>query len=192
MRCCWSLVIGAWSLVIGCSLVNGRCSFAAEVAGPLSPADAQSAFVLADSSLRIELAAAEPEVIDPVAVRFDEDGRMWVVEMRDYPLGNPNKGGEPLSRIRVLEDKDNDGIFETATTFADKLLFITGLQPWKGGVFVTLSGRLAYMKDTDGDGRADVDETWFEGFAEQNSQLRANHPRLALDNWIYVAHGLRV
>ena len=47
------------------------------------------------------------------------------------------------------------------------------------------------MKDTDGDGKADVDETWFEGFAEQNSQLRANHPRLALDNWIYVANGLR-
>ena len=92
------LVIGAWSSVISHWL------FAAEVASPLSPADAQQAFVLADSSLRIELAAAEPEVIDPVAIRFDEDGRMWVVEMRDYPLGNPEKGGEPLSRIRVLED----------------------------------------------------------------------------------------
>jgi putative membrane-bound dehydrogenase-like protein len=172
-------------------LVLGHWSFAADTASPLSPADAQKAFVLADPSLRIELAAAEPQVIDPVAIRFDEDGRMWVVEMRDYPLGNPEKGGDPLSRIRVLEDKDNNGIFETSTTFADKLLFATGLQPWKGGVFVTLSGRLAYMKDTDGDGRADVDETWFEGFAEQNSQLRANHPRLALDNWIYVANGLR-
>jgi putative membrane-bound dehydrogenase-like protein len=173
----WSLVIGHWS-------------FAAEVASPLSPDDAQRAFQLADSSLRIELAAAEPEVVDPVAIRFDEDGRMWVVEMRDYPLGNP-AGGEPLSRIRVLEDRDGDGRFESATTFADKLLFVTGLQPWKGGVFVTRSGALAYMKDTDGDGRADVDEIWFTGFAELNSQLRANHPRLGLDNWIYVANGLR-
>ena len=109
----WSLVIGPWS-------------FAAEIASPLAPADAQKAFVLADSSLRIELAAAEPDVVDPVAIRFDEDGRMWVVEMRDYPLGNPT-GGEPLSRIRVLEDKDADGRFESATTFADKLLFVTGL-----------------------------------------------------------------
>src|SRR5678816_806036 len=154
----------------GMSLVICRWSFAAEVASPLSPADAQKAFQLADANLRIELAAAEPEVVDPVAIRFDEDGRMWVVEMRDYPLGNPT-GGEPLSRIRVLEDRDGDGKFETATTFADKLLFVTGLQPWKGGVFVTLAGRLAYMKDTDGDGRCDLDETWFEGFAEQNSQL---------------------
>ncbi|MCI0360411.1 MAG: c-type cytochrome [Planctomycetaceae bacterium] len=160
------------------------------MASPLSPADAQKQFVLADASLRIELAAAEPEVVDPVAIRFDEDGRMWVAEMRDYPLGPP-AGGQPLSQIRVLEDRDGDGRFETATTFADKLSFVTGLAPWKGGVFVTLSGRVAYMKDTDGDGRCDLDETWYEGFAEQNSQLRANHPRLALDNHIYVANGLR-
>ena len=166
----------------------GSHSSAAEIASPLSPADAQKEMRLADASLRIELAAAEPDVIDPVAIRFDEEGRMWVVEMRDYPLGV--KDG-PASRIRVLEDTDGDGRFEKATTFSDKLLFVTGLQPWKGGVFVTLAGRVAYMKDTDGDGRSDVDETWFEGFAEQNSQLRANHPRLALDNHIYVANGLR-
>src|SRR5436190_15112037 len=121
----WSLVLGHWSFLFAWSLVIGQSSFGAEVANPLSPVDAEKAFVLADSSLRIELAAAEPEVIDPVAIRFDEDGRMWVVEMRVYPLGNPNKGGEPLSRIRVLEDKDGDGVYETATTFADKLLFVT-------------------------------------------------------------------
>jgi len=185
-----SLVTGHWSFVFVWSLVLGHWSFAAEVASPLSPAEAQKQFVLADTSLRIELAASEPEVIDPVAIRFDEDGRMWVAEMRDYPLGPPG-GGEPLSQIRVLEDRDGDGRYETATTFADKLLFVNGLQPWKGGVFVTLSGRVAYMKDTNGDGRCDLDESWYEGFAEQNSQLRANHPRLALDNHIYVANGLR-
>jgi putative membrane-bound dehydrogenase-like protein len=186
----WSLLLRHWSFALVCSLATGHWLLATEITKPLSPEEEQKAFVLADSSLKIELAAAEPDVIDPVAIRFDEDGRMWVVQMSDYPLGNPT-GGEPLSKIRILEDKDGDGRFETATTFADKLLFVTGLQPWKGGVFVTLSGRLAYMKDTDGDGKADVDETWFEGFAELNTQLRANHPRLALDNWIYVANGLR-
>lgn len=161
-----------------------------EVKSPLDPAEAVKHFQLADASLKIELAAAEPEVIDPVAIRFDEDGRMWVAEMRDYPLGPP-PGSKAHSRIRILEDADGDGRFEKATTFADHLSFVTGLQPWKGGAFVTLSGAVVYMKDTDGDGRSDVDETWFEGFAEQNTQLRANHPRLALDNWIYVANGLR-
>ncbi|HEX5102323.1 MAG TPA: PVC-type heme-binding CxxCH protein [Pirellulaceae bacterium] len=161
-----------------------------EISSPLTPDEAQKLFQLADTNLQIELAAAEPEVVDPVAIRFDEDGRMWVCEMRDYPLGPP-PGTSKSSRIRVLEDTDGDGRFEKATTFADGLSFVTGLQPWKGGVFVTLSGAVAYMKDTDGDGKCDLDETWFEGFAEQNTQLRANHPKLALDNWIYVANGLR-
>jgi len=160
------------------------------VAKPLSPEEALAKFQLAEADLTIELAAAEPDVIDPVAIRFDERGRMWVAEMRDYPLGPPD-GGKPLSRIRVLEDRDHDGRFETATTFAEGLSFVTGLQPWRGGVFVTLAGRIAWMKDSDGDGMVDVDETWFTGFAEQNSQLRANHPRLALDNHVYVANGLR-
>ncbi len=170
----------------------------ADVKSPLSPEDSLKLFQL-DPLLTIELVASEPQVVDPVAIRFDEDGRLWVAEMRDYPLGpikktdgkRTEKDAEPLSQIKILEDKDGDGRFETATVFADKLLFVTGLQPWKGGVIVTLSGKVAYMKDTDGDGKADVNETWFTGFSESNSQLRANHPTFALDNHIYVANGLR-
>jgi putative membrane-bound dehydrogenase-like protein len=187
-RCGWRWGVLAGSL-IACGLV--RLARGEEVASPLAPADALRVMQLADPQLAVELVACEPEVIDPIAIRFDETGRMWVVEMRDYPLGNPQPGGPPLSRIRILSDRDGDGRCETATTFADGLLFVTGVQPWRGGAFVTLSGALVYMQDTDGDGRADLKETWFEGFAEQNSQLRANHPRLAWDGWIYVANGLR-
>ena len=140
--------------------------------------------------IRMELAAAEPQVVDPVAVRFDSRGRMWVVEMRDYPNG-PAEGEPPFSTIRLLEDRDGDGYFEHSRLFADKLLFATGLQPWRDGVIVTLAGRVVYMKDTDGDGRADLQQDWYEGFAQQNAQLRANHPRLGLDNQLYVANGLR-
>ncbi len=156
---------------------------------PLSPEDSLSHFQLAPG-LRIEVAVAEPEVIDPVAIRFDERGRMWVVEMGDYPHG-PSEGEEPKSRIKILEDRDGDGRYESATVFADKLLFATGLQPWMGGVIVTMAGKVAFMKDTDGNGHADLHETLYTGFAEENSQLRANHPRLALDNHIYIANGLR-
>src|SRR5262245_40900715 len=80
----------------------GECRLLA--AQPLSPADSLSAIHVAPG-LRVELVAAEPEVIDPVAIRFDEDGRLWVVEMRDYPTG-PREGQAPQSRIRVLEDAD--------------------------------------------------------------------------------------
>ena len=162
---------------------------AAAVKSPLSPAASLAQFHL-PPGLKLEIVAAEPEVVDPVAVRFDEFGRMWVVEMRDYPNG-PAPGQPPLSRIKLLEDRDGDGRFETVHVFADELLFATGVQPWKGGAFVTFSGKVEWMQDADGDGHADQRETWFTGFAEENPQLRANHPRFALDNRIYVSNGLR-
>ena len=146
---------------------------------PLSPQDALKSFRLQDG-YHIELAAAEPLVQDPVALKFDARGRMWVVEMRDYPNG-PASGQPPLSRIRVLEDRDGDGRFETSRLFADKLLFATGVQPWRDGVIVTMAGQVAFMKDTDGDHRADQIEKWYEGFTIENPQLRANHPTLGLD-----------
>jgi putative membrane-bound dehydrogenase-like protein len=171
-----------------CTADDARLNVA--VASPVLAEDSLRHFVLADDELEIQLVAAEPEVIDPVAIRFDEDGRLWVVEMRDYPYG-PKAGERPRSQIKVLEDRDGDGRYESATTFAEGLLFATGLQPWRGGVFVTLAGKVIYLKDTDGDGRADQEETWFTGFAQENSQLRANHPTLALDGKIFVAGGLR-
>jgi len=161
----------------------------AQVAGPLSPEDSLKHFKLLDG-LRMEIVASEPQVIDPVAVQFDENGRMWVVEMRDYPHG-PAEGEEPRSVIKTLEDRDGDGVFEHVQVFADKLLFVTGVQPWRGGVIVTMAGEVAYMKDTDGDGRSDVRESWYKGFAQENSQLRANHPQFGLDNHIYISNGLR-
>ena len=155
---------------------------------PLSPAAALADFAL-PPGFRIELVAAEPQVVDPVAMAFDPQGRLWVVEMRDYPL--LAEGAMPSSRIRILEDKNQDGVYETASTFADGLLFPTGLQLWGSGAFVTLAGEVAYFPDDDQDGRADRQESWYQGFATQNEQLRANHPTLAADGWIYVAGGLR-
>ncbi len=155
----------------------------------LSPHDSLKQ-ISVDPGLKVELVACEPNVIDPVAVRFDEDGRMWVVEMRDYPTG-PTKEFPARSRVSILTDKDGDGFFETASVFADNLPFATGLQPWKGGAFATMAGKVAYLKDTNGDGKADVVDTWYTGFTQGNQQLRANHPTLGLDNHVYVANGLR-
>lgn len=177
-------------LMAGFSAVGSAISAEVQGAsGPLSPPESLRQIVV-DDGLKVELVANEPNVIDPVAIRFDEDGRLWVVEMRDYPTG-PTKEAPARSRISILKDADGDGFFETANVFADDLPFATGLQPWRGGAFVTMAGKVAYLKDTDGDDRADVVETWFTGFAEANTQLRANHPQLALDNHIYIANGLR-
>ena len=161
----------------------------ATINSPIAPQESLRHLKVAPG-LRVELVAAEPQVIDPVAIAFDEDGRLWVVEMSDYPHG-PGANERPKSRVRVLEDRDQDRVYETATTFADQLLFATGLQLWKGGAFITLAGKVVYFRDTTGDGQADTQETWFSGFAQENEQLRANHPTLGPDHRIYIANGLR-
>ncbi len=157
-------------------------------AGPLPPAEAAKALRL-DPGLRIELAAADPEVSSPVSIAFDEDGRLWVAEMLDYP--NPIPGKAPQGRIRRLEDRDGDGRYEHSVVFADGILMVNGVMPWKGGVIVTAAPSILYLKDTDGDGKADVREPIYVGFAEANPQLRVSHPNLGIDNWIYVANGQR-
>lgn len=159
------------------------------VQGPLSPEKSLREFRLAPG-LRLELVAADPQIESPVAMAFDEDGKLWVVEMRDYPNG-PAPGEPPQGRIKVLEDRDGDRRYETAHIFADGLLFANGLLPWKGGVIVTAAPHILYLKDTDGDGKADQREVLYEGFAALNPQLRVSHPVLGIDNWIYVANGLR-
>ncbi len=179
----------ALMVALSCAAMVNAQEVAAPVTGPLSPEDSLKHFQLLDG-LRMEVVASEPQVIDPVAVQFDEQGRMWVVEMRDYPHG-PAEGEEPRSMIKTLEDRDGDGVFEHVQVFADKLLFVTGVQPWRGGVIVTMAGEVAYMKDADGDGRADVRESWYKGFTQENSQLRANHPQFGLDNHVYISNGLR-
>lgn len=197
----WFVDVGTWRLTVGwlCSLllltsgdVMGQVASesANRADGPLSPEESLRAFQLSDERLRIELVAAEPEVIDPVAMQFDAAGRLWVVEMGDYPFG-PAPGQPPKSRIKLLQDNDRDGRFESAQIFADQLLFVTELQPWQDGLIVTMAGEVAFLRDKDGDGRMDERETWYRGFAQENSQLRANHPRLGLDGWIYVSNGLR-
>jgi putative membrane-bound dehydrogenase-like protein len=156
---------------------------------PLAPADALKQFKIAQG-LRIELVAAEPLVQSPVAIAFDAEGRLWVVEMPDYPNGPP-KGQPPEGRIRILEDKKGDGFYDHATTFADGLLFANGLLPWKDGVIVTAAPHIVSLQDPTGTGQATKKEVLFEGFAAENPQLRVSHPILGLDGWVYVANGLR-
>ncbi|MGE3806046.1 MAG: PVC-type heme-binding CxxCH protein [Gemmataceae bacterium] len=157
--------------------------------GPRSPAEEKAAIQL-DPGLKLELVATEPQVESPVALAFDEAGRLFVAEMLDYPNGPP-KGQPPESRIKLLEDADGDGVYEKATIFAEQVSFANGLMPWQGGLIVTAAPHILFLKDTDGDGKADRRHILFTGFAEENPQLRVNHPMLGLDNWIYVSNGLR-
>ena len=154
--------------------------------GPLTPEEALKSFRV-EPGLRVELVAAEPTVVAPVALAFDEQGRMFVAENRGYPAN----AHPPQGVIALLEDVDSDGRFEKRTVFADGLTFPNGVMPWKGGVIVTCAPDLLFLQDTNRDGRADVREVLFTGFdASNTTQLRVSHPTLSLDNWIYVTSGL--
>ena len=149
---------------------------------PFSPEESLKMFHL-PQGFRIELVAAEPDVVDPVAMAFDERGRLFVVEMHEYPLS-----ADPLGKIKLLEDENGDGRFEKSTVFVEGLHFAHGVLPWKDGILVTSAPDILYFADTDGDNRADLRRVILTGFARVNPQLRVNAPTYAMDNWIYAAY----
>lgn len=138
--------------------------------------------------LDIKLFAAEPEVVDPVGLTFDEEGRMYVVEMRDYPLGiGPEH--RPGGTIRLLEDQDGDGRADRSVVFAEGLRFPTSIAAWNGGVLVTAPPEILFLKDTDGDGKADVREVMLKGFTLGVTDSNVNGLRWGLDNRVHGGNG---
>lgn len=137
---------------------------------------------------RVELVAAEPLIADPVAFDWGADGRLWVAEMADYPLGIDGKG-KPGGRVRVLTDTDGDGQYDKSVVFLQGLPFPTGIKVWRKGVIVSTAPDVFYAEDTDGDDQADQREVLFTGFGEGNQQHRVNGLRWGLDNWLYLANG---
>jgi putative membrane-bound dehydrogenase-like protein len=157
--------------------------------GPLGPEKAAESFQL-EPGLRAELVAAEPMVVCPVAIAFDERGRLFVAENRGYPTG-PAPGQPPVGRVAVLEDSNGDGQMDRRTEFAEGLTYPNGVMPWDGGLIVTCAPDVFYLRDTDGDGKADDRRVLFTGFATTGStQLRVSHPTLSIDNWVYLTSGL--
>jgi putative membrane-bound dehydrogenase-like protein len=155
---------------------------------PTEPPQAPATFQV-KPGFRVELVAAEPLVMDPVAMSFDENGRLYVVEMRDYS----ERRDERLGRIRVLEDTDGDGRYDKSTVFADDLPWPTAIICYGGGVFVGATPDVYFLKDTNGDGVADVRERVFTGFGAGVSRLNVqelfNSFTWGLDNRIYGANG---
>ncbi|HTD66982.1 MAG TPA: PVC-type heme-binding CxxCH protein [Candidatus Limnocylindria bacterium] len=137
---------------------------------------------------KIELIASEPLIQSPVAFEWTADGRLWVVEMGDYPSGTDGKG-KGGGRVRVLEDPDGDGRYDQGTTFLDALNFPTGIYPWRNGVIVSAAPDIFYAEDTNGDGKADVREVLFTGFTPGNQQHRVNGFDYGLDGWLCGANG---
>lgn len=166
---------------------------------PLTPQESLAALVL-KPGWQARLVAHEPLVRDPVYFDWDARGRLWVVEMGDYPFapGEKTKDGQvgqgrvsdlQTGRVKILTDTDGDGVFDKAVVFLDGLKHPTSLGFWKGGVFIAHIPDIFYAEDTDGDGVCDLRETWFSGFTDGNPQHLVNGFCLGLDGWFYCANG---
>lgn len=155
-----------------------------EFPGPKDP-DESLKCISTKPNLKVQLVAAEPLIHDPVAFDWDIEGRLWVVEMGDYPGTAQSTGG----RVQVLTDLNGDGTYDKAVTFLDGLNFPSGIQRWRNGVIITTAPDIIYAEDTNGDFKADVRTVLYSGFAEGNQQHRVNGLRYGLDNWLHIANG---
>lgn len=164
-------------------MAMGTGSMAQRYAPALTPDESMRKFQLAPG-FKAEIFAAEPHVFDPVALAFDEQGQAYVVEMPDYPYEvEPGKG---KGRIRILQDTNSDGRVDKATVFAENVTEATSILPWKGGLIVTAAPDILYLKDNNGDGKADTREVLFSGFFQNNSEAQITSLRYGVDNWIYA------
>lgn len=158
---------------------------------PVEPAAAVATWKV-KPGYKIQLVAHEPQVRDPIAITFDENGRMFVCEMIDY---SERRDATPhLGRISVLEDKDGDGVYETSTVFADDLPLPTGLIWANGGLFVAATPNIWRLEDHDGDGHAEVRQVVYTGFGTGlkalNVQAMLNSLVWGQDNRIHLQGGL--
>ncbi|MCA9429256.1 MAG: dehydrogenase, partial [Candidatus Omnitrophica bacterium] len=151
-------LIPALALLMACQ--------APSVAG-LSPEESLKTMEVEDG-FQIDLFASEPDVVDPVAIAFDESGRVYVAEMREMEVLPALEPGTKAT-IRRLEDTDHDGKIDQAVLFAEGLSFPSGLAPFRGGVYALCTPDLLYLKDTDGDGKSDIKEVVLTGFAQGNA-----------------------
>ena len=129
--------------------------------------------------------ASEPQVVNPVAMTWDERGRLWVVELYEYPLGAP-AGTKPRDNVKILEDTDNDGRADKVTVFADGLNLATGVLVGYGGVFVGQAPHLYFMEDTNGDDVADKKTIVKTGFGLEDRHELLNGFTWGPDGYLYM------
>ena len=158
-----------------------------------TPAESLAQFKVAPG-FRVELVAHEPMVKDPVFVDWDDEGRMWVGELRTYMMDlDGTNEGERMSRVMVLEDTDQDGVMDKSTPFMDDMLNVRSIAFVDEGVLVVETGGLWLCKDKDGDLRCDERKKLidFATAAQSNIEHAENALHFALDNWMYNSKSSR-
>ena len=152
---------------------------------PRSPEEAMATFET-HPEFEMQLVASEPQIHEPIVVTYDENGLMYAAEYLKFPSHHGKSDG-PDGCVRLLRDHDENGHYETSKVFADGISWPTGICCWDGGIYVVAAPDLWFLKDTNGDGRADHREKVFTGFGFRNDEGTANNLFWGLDHWIYGA-----
>ncbi len=155
---------------------------------PLSPKDSMR-YTQVPADFDLQLFAAEPDIVKPIYMAWDERGRAWIVEARDYPHGLVNEGEPGKADIKICEDTDGDGKADKFTIFADKLNLATSLTFVNGGIMVSEARHMLFLKDTDGDDKADVREAILPGWGTGDTHAMQSNLGRGFDNWLYGAVG---
>ncbi len=153
---------------------------------PLSPAEAQKKMTVPDG-FTVELVASEPQIVNPVAMCFDERGRVWITESLEYPRRSAGPGKD---RVKILEDTNGDGKTDKVTVFAEGLNIPSGIAVGHGGVWVANSPDILFLQDTDGDDKADKREVVVSGFGRTDTHELPNSLTWGPDGWLYGLNGV--
>ncbi len=153
---------------------------------PVSPEESMK-HIQIPPDFTLDLFAAEPNVQHPIAMSWDERGRLFVVITKDYPNERKNNGGSDY--ILICEDTDNDGKADKFTKFADNLSIPTGMVFANGGLIVSQAPDMLFLKDTNGDDVADERKVLFSGFGTGDTHAGPSNLHYGFDNWIWGCVG---
>ncbi len=181
----------------------------APAVGPCPTVDQAIAKMSVPEGYAVRCFASEPMVINPVAMTWDARGRLWVVELYEYPNGAgkpnaysktatdeefrpiiPQEKDSPRDRVIILEDTDNDGVADKRTVFAEGLNLATAILCGHGGVFIGQAPNLFFFRDTNGDDKADEYKTVLTGFGLEDRHELLNSFTWGPDGWMYFTHGV--
>jgi putative membrane-bound dehydrogenase-like protein len=152
-------------------------------------AEEEKKLIQVPAGFRAELFASEPDIINPIAMDWDDQGRLWVIETVDYPNSVRDENGVGDDRIKICEDTDGDGNADKFTVFADKLNIPTSLTFARGGIIVSQAPHFLFLKDTDGDDRADVREILIDGWGTFDTHAGPSNLKYGIDNQIWGSVG---
>jgi putative membrane-bound dehydrogenase-like protein len=155
--------------------------------GPALSAEQAIAKMQLPAGFKVDVVAAEPEVINPTSFTFDDQGRIWVTESVEYPRASPGKGQD---RVKILESTKHDGHYDKATVFKDGLNIPAGIAIGNGGVYVTNSPDVLFLQDTKGDGHCDKEEVILTGFGRDDRHELPNSLTWGPDGWLYGMNGV--